>query len=115
MCVSLTKYVLTDNFNCEDLEIVADIDNKNEKIVIIEDFMKKIFRLFKRTLSFELDKIGFCKNEYMAILLNSFGLQEDALQAEKIEVTSEAIIKCGGLDQIIFNKIKPMTKNVNFL
>ena len=113
MSVSLANLLDQGNFSREELEIETDIEDKNELAIgIMEDFLKKTFKVFRGAFSLELEKMAFCRNEYMMILLDSLELQGNSLQNERVEVSCEAIKKCKDLGEIVFNKIKPLTKNV---
>ncbi len=110
--------ILSDD-NVDDIEITTpgeEEEDGNRLQRVICEFLKDVFKLFKRTLSPKLDRLAFCRSVYMGVLLNAFGLRTDVVFNEEAEwkVDAEGIQKCKELGGVVFNQLKPIKKNVKF-
>lgn len=101
MTISLSSLIINDA-----------VDPNTAETTQLETFLSDVFKLLKTTLSAELEKITFCKNEYMALLLEALGYNDDILQQDKFSVTPEGLKKCKELGQIVFHPMKPIQANV---
>ena len=107
---------LISNTPVEDLEMESDgeeeISEERKPVAVLEAFLSKAFKLFRRALSPELDKSTFSRNEYMGILLDALGLQSRSIEEESLQVIPEAIQRCKELNEMVFHQIKPIPLKV---
>jgi len=116
MSVSLCSVLSEDNVDDVDMPMATEEEEGNQLQRVVGNFLKDVFKLFKRTLSAKLDRVTFCRSVYMGVLLNAFGLQSNIVfNEEEWKVDAEGIQRCKELGVVVFNQLKPIKKNVNLL